>query len=306
MEISVVVPAHDVERYLEQCVDSVLSQTFTDFELLLIDDASKDRTGDICDRYAQLDERVKVIHLIDQAGVSIARNTGVANAKGKYIAFIDSDDFVRKTYLENLYHTLVDYQADLVFSEFHRLDQEAGMFYFSVPKDLYGNVYEFNTEEASAMPEHLPFRHGCYVHPWGKLAKKEIYLRHPFIPETFYEDGPNSLRTFLESEKVVGVLIDDYTYRVNRKWAITNGPKIMKGEQDIIKCFRIRALDLVMSNVDTTSFRNEVLHNLYSDIPELERLGITNTEEYQEAKWLVKIAEEASAREGNSEVGSCQ
>ena len=83
MEISVVVPAHDVERYLEQCVDSVLSQTFTDFELLLIDDASKDRTGDICDRYAQLDERVKVIHLIDQAGVSIARNTGVANAKGK-------------------------------------------------------------------------------------------------------------------------------------------------------------------------------------------------------------------------------
>jgi glycosyltransferase involved in cell wall biosynthesis len=99
--ISVIVPVYNVEQYLCKCLDSILDQTFTDFELLLIDDGSPDRSGQICDEYAQKDSRIRVFHK-ENGGVSSARNLGLDNAKGKWIAFIDSDDWVDSTYLEHL------------------------------------------------------------------------------------------------------------------------------------------------------------------------------------------------------------
>jgi glycosyltransferase involved in cell wall biosynthesis len=99
--ISVIVPVYNVEQYLCKCLDSILNQTFTDFELLLIDDGSPDKSGQICDEYAQKDSRIRVFHK-ENGGVSSARNLGLDNAKGKWIAFIDSDDWVDNTYLEHL------------------------------------------------------------------------------------------------------------------------------------------------------------------------------------------------------------
>ena len=92
MLFSVVVPVYNVEKYLHECVDSILSQTFTDFELILVDDGSKDHSGTICDEYAQKDSRVRVIHK-ENGGQSTARNRGVEEAQGKYVVFLDSDDF---------------------------------------------------------------------------------------------------------------------------------------------------------------------------------------------------------------------
>jgi glycosyltransferase involved in cell wall biosynthesis len=100
-EISVIVPVYNVERYLCKCLDSILNQTFTNFELLLIDDGSLDASGQICDEYALKDVRIRVFHK-ENGGVSSARNLGLDNAKGKWIAFIDSDDWVDSTYLEHL------------------------------------------------------------------------------------------------------------------------------------------------------------------------------------------------------------
>lgn len=90
-QISVIVPVYNVEKYLRRCIDSILAQTFTDFELLLIDDGSKDSSGKICDEYAEKDKRIRVFHK-ENGGVSSARNVGLGNAKGEWIAFIDSDD----------------------------------------------------------------------------------------------------------------------------------------------------------------------------------------------------------------------
>ena len=100
--ISVIVPVYNVEPYLVRCLDSILAQTFTDFELLLIDDGSPDRCGEICDDYAQKDSRVRVFHQRN-AGVSCARNKGLDSAKGQYVVFVDSDDYVLPDYLWNLY-----------------------------------------------------------------------------------------------------------------------------------------------------------------------------------------------------------
>lgn len=102
-KISVIVPIYNVEKYLPQCLESILSQTFTDYELLLIDDGSKDRSGEICDRYAERDSRVKVFHT-ENRGVSAARNLGLEKATAEWICFVDSDDWVEDRYLQSLFN----------------------------------------------------------------------------------------------------------------------------------------------------------------------------------------------------------
>ena len=93
---SIIVPVYNVEQYLENCINSVLNQSYRNFQLILVDDGSKDSSGEICDRFAQKDSRVKVIHK-PNAGVSAARNTGIDIATGQFICFIDSDDWIEKS-----------------------------------------------------------------------------------------------------------------------------------------------------------------------------------------------------------------
>lgn len=90
-KVSVIVPVYNVEKLLQRCIDSILAQTFTDFELLLIDDGSKDKSGEICDEYAAKDSRIRVFHK-QNGGVSTARNLGIDKAQGEWIYFVDSDD----------------------------------------------------------------------------------------------------------------------------------------------------------------------------------------------------------------------
>ena len=108
-KISIIVPVYNVEKYLSRCIESILSQSFTDFELLLIDDGSRDSSGAICDEYASKDARIRVFHK-ENGGVSSARNLGLDNARGEYVVFIDADDIVKEQYLEHLMYS----DADLV------------------------------------------------------------------------------------------------------------------------------------------------------------------------------------------------
>ena len=101
--ISVIVPCYKVEQYLPKCIDSILRQTYSNLEILLVDDGSPDRSGEICDAYAEKDERIIVIHK-KNGGLSDARNVAINCAKGEWITFIDSDDYVEESYVETLYH----------------------------------------------------------------------------------------------------------------------------------------------------------------------------------------------------------
>lgn len=116
-KISVIVPVYNVEQYLPRCIDSILAQTFTDFELLLIDDGSTDNSGKICDEYAKKkDTKIRVWHK-ENGGVSSARNMGLDFAKGEYIQFIDSDDFIEKNMFEIVYNTCEN--ADIVVTDYY-------------------------------------------------------------------------------------------------------------------------------------------------------------------------------------------
>ena len=112
-KISIIIPVYNVERYLPRCLDSVLAQTFADFELLLIDDGSPDRSPAICDQYAAKDPRIQVFHK-PNGGVSSARNLGIDHAQGSFIAFIDADDYIEPNFLEEMLNAMNRYNADLV------------------------------------------------------------------------------------------------------------------------------------------------------------------------------------------------
>ena len=116
-KISVIVPVYKAEAYLCRCVDSILSQTFKDFELLLIDDGSPDRSGEICDEYAKRDSRVRVFHK-ENGGVSSARQCGLDNAKGEYVIHVDPDDWIEKEMYERMYEVAIKNNADIVGCDF--------------------------------------------------------------------------------------------------------------------------------------------------------------------------------------------
>lgn len=130
--ISVIVPVYNSASFLDKCIQSILNQSFQDFELLLINDGSKDNSGAICDRYAQKDKRVKVFHQAN-AGVSSARNLGISKAKGEYISFIDADDWIEKSYLNNL---MDNSHEDLIISNYKLIyiDKVVNNKRFKIPK----------------------------------------------------------------------------------------------------------------------------------------------------------------------------
>lgn len=124
-EISIIVPVYNVENYLENCIESILDQIYKDFELILINDGSVDKSGDICDKYSNQDSRVKVFH-IENSGVSYARNFGVKKSKGRYIMFCDSDDIVEKEWCAKLYEEIINNKNSLIMSGFKIYNNRGG------------------------------------------------------------------------------------------------------------------------------------------------------------------------------------
>ena len=120
-EISIIVPVYNTEKYLHRCIDSILAQTFTDFELILVDDGSSDNSPKICDEYAEKDKRVRVIHQ-ENGGVSRARNIGIDNSCGTYLMFCDSDDYVDKRFCEVMHKCATEYPDDCIICNAWRED----------------------------------------------------------------------------------------------------------------------------------------------------------------------------------------
>lgn len=171
--VSVIVPVYNVEKYLKRCVDSILNQTFTDFELILVDDGSTDSSSRICDEYAESDERVGVIHK-ENGGVSAARNTGIDAAQGEFIMFVDSDDKVKQEMLEKMLNC-IGTEVDLIVSsiEMHWIHkQETRILHFQMPNKRYNPVTLMQEYSNSAIPTI------CLCGPCCKLYKRSVILQN--------------------------------------------------------------------------------------------------------------------------------
>lgn len=167
--ISIIVPVYNVERYLERCINSILNQTFKNFELILVDDGSTDKSGEICDSFAGYDKRIRVIHK-KNGGLSSARNVGLDVSIGKYIGFVDSDDWIDEFMYEKLYRNMIKTKSDIVICNFSRVYEEN---LNMVKSNIYNNkVRVFNNIETL---EQLYNDKYIFVVAWNKLYKKELF-----------------------------------------------------------------------------------------------------------------------------------
>ena len=167
-KISVIVPVYNVEQYLPRCIDSILAQTFTDFELLLIDDGSTDNSGKVCDEYARKDSRIRVFHK-KNGGVSSARNTGLDNAHGEWVAFVDSDDTLDVDFLHYSFLDIPDF-VDIVFLSWAKKENGKIVFEKILPDVVYDHC---NLHKAFSDTDIVSM--GI---PWGRIYKMSVIQKY--------------------------------------------------------------------------------------------------------------------------------
>ena len=207
-KISVIVPVYNVEKYLHECVDSILAQTFTDFELILVDDGSHDNSGVICDEYAAKDERITVIHQKNQ-GQAAARNNAIVIAKGEWIHFVDSDDLIHPQTLEILYSAV---DETIKISMCGVLKGTSLSENFFLPKSNYSFEKHPINEKTLVSMYHNGYQ---YWSVCAKLIKRETIEKHLFTPGRIYEDCAVVSKWF---DTIKNINITDeqlYFYRIN-------------------------------------------------------------------------------------------
>lgn len=217
-EISVIIPVYNVEKYLSKCIDSVISQTFKDLEIILIDDGSKDNCSIICDEYSKIDSRIKVIHK-KNGGLSSARNAGLKEATGKYIGFVDSDDWIESSMYETLYNIMEEYKSDIVQCRFLKTENENA-------DRLLLNSSEKNIEIINNIQALNNLYNDRYVETvvvWNKLYRKNLFENLIFPENKIHEDEFIIHKLLYKSEKVI--LCDQimYYYRKTDKSIINSG-----------------------------------------------------------------------------------
>lgn len=217
--ISVIIPVYKVEKYLCRCVDSVLEQTYTNMEIILVDDGSPDNCPVMCDEYARQDSRVKVIHQ-ENAGLSGARNAGIDMAQGQWLAFVDSDDYLAADFLERLYQACVDTGSSLSVCRWEYVRGE------TIPEHGTGETRVYTGREMLA---NLYVPDGAYfVVAWNKLYRKELFedIRYPL--GRIHEDEATTYRIYDKVRKAAYVDRSLYGYFVTPV-SITRGfnPKRM-------------------------------------------------------------------------------
>ena len=201
--ISVIVPVYNVETYLEECLDSIQNQTYTDFEVLLVNDGSTDGSQAICERYCKENRR---FHLLNQEnqGLSAARNTGVAASRGEFIVFVDSDDMILANYLETLMHYMRE-DVDIVESQFTVSNEEFLAKSFKEPSI----IFEGNSQEAVK----IFTKHVLNVNAVTKLYRRSIVEAVPYIDGVIFEDVYCGIGMLKYIRKIIKIDYKGYYYR---------------------------------------------------------------------------------------------
>lgn len=213
--VSIICPVYQAEAYLRRCVDSILAQRFTDFELLLVDDGSRDTSGAICDEYAQKDSRVRVLHK-ENGGVCSARNRGIDEAQGEYTIHADPDDWVEPDFLEELYRAAKASDADMVLCDFFQ---------------NVGNEQYYIKQEPSGLDHQTLLNdlfNGLHGSCWNKLVRRASYQeRNLRFPEnlTIWEDLYFNATLCMEEIKIayVAKALYHYDFSINANSLVRMG-----------------------------------------------------------------------------------
>lgn len=219
-KISIIVPVYNVEEYIHRCIDSILAQTFTDFELILVNDGSPDQCGKICDEYAENDSRIKVIHK-KNGGLSDARNAGLEIAQGEYIGFVDSDDWIEADMYNILYQNAIQFDADISICKMRKI----GDFIAGDKKVNTNNCIMLNNEESFDCLFNTKYyaSHAC-----DKLYSKSIFNGVRYPVGRIYEDMFTTYRLFENANKVIFSDYVGYNYFQREDGIVNNKFRLEK------------------------------------------------------------------------------
>lgn len=195
--ISIIVPVYKVEQYLPRCIVSLLGQTYKNIEIILVDDGSPDGSGAICEEYANKDERIKVIHKRN-GGASSARNAGLDVARGKYVCFVDSDDYVSSRFIERLYTLLLENDADIAQCECIRTKEDLVEF-----DDLNAGADVLDIVQILKHLHAYDESRDPFVVVWSKIYKRDLFRNIKFTEGMICEDEVIAPKLFYESKKTV-------------------------------------------------------------------------------------------------------
>ena len=238
--ISIIIPVYKVENYLKECIDSVLGQTYENLEIILVDDGSPDSCPKICDDYARLDSRIKVIHKVN-GGLSSARNVGLDIFNGDYVQFVDSDDVIDCNMVKNLYETIISTKADICCCKYYKAKTENKNF----KSDKY-NIEIFNNKE---ILEDLYCNKLQNVICCNKLFDKKLFQQIRFPLGKICEDIFTTYKIFYKASKIAKISYIGYFYR-DTVGSITN-------------VFNVRRLDSLEAYKEALDFFNKkVMWNL--------------------------------------------
>lgn len=219
-KVSVIVPIYNVQKYLDKCIQSIINQTYTNIEIILVDDGSSDGCGHMCDQYADEDDRIKVIHK-KNSGVSDARNHGIICATGRYITFIDSDDFIHQRYIEILTDLAVQNQADIVVGDFEPFQGEECCHDKIIhEKDIL--QAQILTSKCLYDNNFIQQKRTIFTVAWGKIYEKKLWQGIEFPVGKLHEDTFTIYKLMEKASKVVYLQESIYYWR-RRMDSITHG-----------------------------------------------------------------------------------
>ena len=215
-KISIIVPVYNAENYLNRCIDSILSQTFTEFECILVNDCSSDNSLAICKKYEKHDERIKVIHNEKNIGSSLSRKTGLDKATGEYIQFVDSDDWIESDMIEKMYEKAISDNADMVI---------CGYFF---EKNNNTKIIEQNINEKkkeSIIKDIISRRLKAFV--WNKFVKRETFLLVNFPQYNNSEDYFITIQNIYNSKHITTYSLPLYHYCFNEQSLSNNNDRLV-------------------------------------------------------------------------------
>lgn len=221
--ISIIVPVYNVENYLDACMRDIMNQTYSNIEIVLVDDGSTDNSGEMCDYYARIDGRIKVIHK-KNGGLSDARNEGIVQANGNYIMFVDSDDVVSYKLVEYLCKLVKDNSADIAICDLVHCYSNKKIFF-----EEETNIELFEPEDAIV---EMLYQKSFLVSATGKLFRKEYFKENLFPKGMLFEDSAIMYRLFDKANKIVYGNAKLYGY-MHREGSITTA-KFSKKDCDIL------------------------------------------------------------------------
>lgn len=201
--ISVIVPIYNVEKYLSQCIESIVAQNYKNLEIFLVDDGSPDQCGSICDSFAEKDSRIKVVHKTN-GGLSDARNFALEQATGDYITFVDSDDYLSKDYVNNLFSLVSKYSCQIAITNFYMFREGD-----RIEKVNNDTEIVFSRDEGT---KNLMYQKYFDNNATAKLYAKALFQKIRYPKGLLYEDVPTTYKLFLLADKIAYANKQDYYY----------------------------------------------------------------------------------------------